>query len=315
MHLDFSNMTADQLRAEIARGNFPPIAGADDGTVEPVEAAEPEAAVEEAPAAEETPSMADILERAATPEEEAAPEAEIEEEAPAAEEEAEGEGIPLDQYNLALEIGLDEGHEQYEDALAIIDAYAPDAIKARYGLIEDELDFPDEEESEYPFLEEDEQTGIPEIDKALNKINQFNTEAEDQETQQQTEAQAAAEQAAAEAYQADYATLAGEDAPTDFSEMSAEQKLIAASLLGLDGTEGVEDPLVEAKSAFEAMKADIEKAAIADYVGGKREFTLPPITERNGSSTAPPLGSAKEGKAALEDVVRKHSGASNGVSG
>jgi hypothetical protein len=316
----FHTMTSDELRAEIARGNFPPIAGADDGTVEEPAAVEPEAA----PEAEATPAptVEEVYERHANPE----PEAEVEE-APEAEveEEAADEGIPLDQYNLALEIALDPDEPQYDDAIAIIEAYAPDAIKAQYGLLEtgdEEPELPDDEvDPDDPYGLGDEATGIPEIDKALAKINSFTSGMEEAETQAEQEAQAAAEQQMAEAFDTDYRSLAGEDAPTDFSEMDEAQQVIAASLLGFDRMEDENgNPLVaDPKAHFEQVMAErdkgIELKAITDYVAGKRTFKLPPATGRNASSTAKPAGNRKEAIAGLSEVFQRHANGSDQVSG
>ena len=311
----FNSMTSDELRREIARGNFPPIAGADDGTVEEApEAADLSGIIGEAVGTQEPEQEPLLIEE--TPE---APEAETAEETP--EEPAEEPVDPaeqLEQYNLALDIALDPENEQYDTAVEILRELAPESVLAAYGLTGDAEEMPDfaeEPDEDDPYGLGDDATGVPEIDKALGQIKEFNRQQEEGQTKAQQEAEAAAEEAAAKAFAEDFKELSGADLPKDISSMNDEQRLLATALIGADGIEGVDDPKTFVKEALEARDKAKIQAAIDEYAKGKGEYKPTPITERSASTNAGNIHTPSEAISTIEGLIREAATPANGVSG
>lgn len=278
-------------------------------------------AVEEAPEVD----LGDIITGAVNEEQEPvlieetpeAPEAEAAEETP--EEPAEGfvdAAEQLEQYNLALDIALDPDNEQYDTAVEILQELAPESVLAAYGLTGEEMpDFEEEPDEADPYGLGDEATGVPEIDKALGQIKEFNRQQEEGKTQAQQEAEAAAEEAAAKAFAEDFKELSGADLPKDISAMNDEQRLLATALIGADGIEGVEDPKTFVKEALEARDAAKIQAAIDEYAEGKGEYKPTPITERSASTNAGNIHTPSEAASTIEGIIRQAATPANGVSG
>lgn len=305
MQIDFTTKTSDELRNLIARGIFPPIAGADDG--EAPEAAE---------AAEDTtPNMDDIVTRATTheteepeqvEEQEASDDAEVEPEqveTPADEldDEDGGDIIDAETIEAAVQIAQDPDHELYDEAVGLLRDTSP-AIAHALGLGEEE------EGDDGP-----EYTGDPRIDAALDRIDRFEKQQAQREQAEQTAAEQKQQEEMAAAYRADLLAVAGEDTPETYDEMDANQKLIATALLGLDGYE--DDP----KAALEGLLADRDKEtaqkAIDEYVAGKSDYKPTAKVERNGATTSTHPQSPGEGTASLAGIITKHTVGQNGVSG
>lgn len=231
------------------------------------------------------------------PEEETPEEAE-EEETPEAEVEEIEEELDMGQViGNAASIALDPEHELYEDAVAVLQEYAPE-LAERLGLEASE------EGEEVEALEEDEpeNDAIAELQAQLDEMR--NAQAE-RDQQIEKEQQAAEDAAAQEAFRADLLAVAGEDTPEAFDEMNPQQQLAAAALLGLDGL--ADDP----KEAFTNLMKDRDAAmiqnAIDEYAAGKGTVKPTPPTSRNASTHT-------QEPASLASIVEA-SFQSNGVSG
>lgn len=235
------------------------------------------------------------------PEAEDGAEATEEPEGEGAEEEAVEDEEELDMGQVignAANIALDPEHELYEDAVAVLQEYAPE-LAERLGL------GASEEGEEVEALEEDEpeNDAIAELQAQLDEMRNAQAERDRQIEQEQ---QAAEDAAAQEAFRADLVAIAGEDTPEAFAEMNPSQQLAAAALLGLDGL--ADDP----KEAFQTMMKDRDAAmiqsAIDDYAAGKGTVKPTPPTDRNAStSTHSPVS--------ISEIVSAATKSENGVSG
>lgn len=229
------------------------------------------------------------------PEEETPEEAE-EEETPEAEVEELEEELDMGQViGNAASIALDPEHELYEDAVAVLQEYAPE-LAERMGL------GAEEDDGEFELDEEPENDAIAELQAQLDEMRNAQSERDQQIEQEQ---QAAEDAAAQEAFRADLLAVAGEDTPEAFDEMNPQQQLAAAALLGLDGL--ADDP----KEAFTNLMKDRDAAmiqnAIDEYAAGKGTVKPTPPTSRNASTHT-------QEPASLASIVEA-SFQSNGVSG
>lgn len=321
--IDWYSMTSDELRERISQGFLPPIAGADDEGTAAEEGVDLGGIITDATNQEAAGEPAIVEEVAETPESTEAPEEAAEEQAETPEE-SEASVDALEQYNLALEIAADPSNEQWAIAAEILRETAPEAVLERYGLTDAQLEAAlaeeEEQQGEYPHLNEDEITGNPEIDAAREEIRAFKAEREEEQTQAQQEAAQAAEEAAREALATDFKELAGTELPESMKELPPEQQLIGAALLGADamidaGHSDATNPkeLVE-KLMSEGIEAKIQ-SAIDEFAAGKGEWKPTPITERAASTNAGTVHTRDEGIATISDIVRAAAQPSNGISG